>query len=61
MNKTNPKGFNGWTIDKGDYKRDDDATWSYQRKVIFRKRIKYTLLAIVYIAIVAVVSYLIFF
>ncbi|MEW6193881.1 MAG: hypothetical protein AB1521_01855 [Bacteroidota bacterium] len=60
MNKNNPKGFNGWSIEKGDYKRDDTSTWSYQRKLILKRRIKYALLTIVYVATVAVVSYLIF-
>ncbi len=60
MNKNNPKGFNGWSIEKGDYKRDDTSTWSYQRKLMLRRRIKYALLTIVYVVSVVVVSYLIF-
>jgi len=38
MNKTNPKGFNGWTIDKGDYKRDNESTNSHEKKI---KRLKF--------------------
>ncbi len=60
MKRTQEKGINGWSIDKGDYKRDDTATWSYQRKLIIKRRVKYTLLTILYVAVIAAVSYYIF-
>ncbi|MBI1938455.1 MAG: hypothetical protein HYS25_10050 [Ignavibacteriales bacterium] len=52
--------FNDWTIEKGDYKRDDTSTWRYVRKQILRKRIKYTLITVFYLTTVSIIAYLLF-
>ncbi|NMB82334.1 MAG: hypothetical protein GYA14_11010 [Ignavibacteria bacterium] len=53
-------GFNNWSIDKGDYKRDETTTWTFQRKLIRKRRIKKTALIILYTITVSVISYIIF-
>lgn len=56
----NNNSFHNWSIEKGDYKRDVTSTWSYQKKLIKRKKIKNSLLIIAYLITVAVIAYLIF-
>ncbi|KUO58741.1 hypothetical protein APF79_06140 [bacterium BRH_c32] len=48
-----------WTIEKGDYKRDDTATWRYQKKLIRRKKIYTALSIIAYLIVLSVVLHLI--
>lgn len=54
------ENFHNWSITKGDYKRDETTTWSYQKKLLRRKKIKNTLSVLVYLIIVTVLAYLIF-
>ncbi|MFA7289732.1 MAG: hypothetical protein WC055_12725 [Melioribacteraceae bacterium] len=57
MDKENK--HHNWSIEKGDYRRDDTATWRYQKKLIRRKKI-YTALSIIgYFIVLAVVLHLI--
>lgn len=37
-----------WSIDKGDYKRDDKATWTYQRNLKRKKNVKLIIMIILY-------------
>ncbi|MBS3946490.1 MAG: hypothetical protein KGZ42_13385 [Melioribacter sp.] len=53
-------GFNNWSIEKGDYKRDETTTWTFQRKLIRKRRIKKSVLIILYTISVSIISYLIF-
>lgn len=48
-----------WTIEIGDYKRDDTATWSYQKKLIRRKKIYIGLRIVAYLIVLAVVLHLV--
>jgi hypothetical protein len=50
--------FQNWSIDKGDYKRDETSTWTFQKKLIRKRRVKKTLFAILYIVSVSVITYL---
>ncbi|MEJ5352231.1 MAG: hypothetical protein WHS65_11645 [Melioribacteraceae bacterium] len=52
--------FNNWSIEKGDYKRDESTTWRYQKKLQVRRTIKKILLIILYCIVVAGISFLIF-
>ncbi len=52
--------FYTWTIDKGDYLRDEYSTLSYQKKIITRKKIKITLFTFIYCGIISAITYLIF-
>lgn len=52
--------FQNWSIEKGDYKRDETSTWSFQKKIIRKRRIKKTALIILYTISVSVISYLLF-
>jgi len=54
---SNPN-FQNWSIDKGDYKRDETSTWTFQKKLIRKRRVKKTLFAILYIVSVSVITYL---
>jgi|UPI0003006A1B cell division protein FtsL len=51
--------FQNWSIDKGDYKRDKTATWTYQKKLIRKRRIKKILLLILYITILTFATYMV--
>ena len=46
-----------WSIDKGDYKRDDQATWTYQRNLNRKKKIKLTVMIILYALGVTAITY----
>ncbi|MCK9281090.1 MAG: hypothetical protein M0P71_10745 [Melioribacteraceae bacterium] len=48
-----------WSIEKGDYRRDDTATWRYQKKLIRRKKIFTALRIVVYLVVLAVVAHLV--
>jgi hypothetical protein len=49
-----------WSVEQGDYKRDETARWSFQKKQIIKRRIKLGLYILFYIIIVAAVAYFIF-
>jgi hypothetical protein len=48
-----------WSIEHGDYDRDSEATTTFVKKLNRKKRIKQMLLVLLYLVIVAVVSYMI--
>lgn len=47
-----------WSIEKGDYKRDDQATWTYQRNLNRKKNIKLIVMIILYALGVSALTYL---
>jgi len=49
---------NKWSIEKGDYKRDEDTTWSYFRKQQRKKNIRLFFLIVFYAIGVSAVTYL---
>jgi flagellar basal body-associated protein FliL len=58
MKKDVEKNFN-WSIEHGDYERDEEATTTYQRKKTRKKRIKLMLSIILYICGVSIIAYFI--
>lgn len=52
------KKFNNWSVEQGDYKRDDDATYHSLRKTIRRKRIKMGVFIVIYLIVISLVAYL---
>jgi hypothetical protein len=58
--KVNKSNFDNWSIEKGDYKRDETSTWRFHKKMIWRKRLKSTLFIILYIVFVSIVAFFIF-
>jgi len=58
--KDNKKMFQpdkDWSIEKGDYKRDDQATWTYQRNLNRKKNIKLVIMIILYAIGVTALTY----
>ncbi len=58
--KDNKKMFQpdkNWSIEKGDYKRDDQATWTYQRNLKRKKNIKLIIMIILYALGVSALTY----
>lgn len=58
--KDNKKMFQpdkDWSIEKGDYKRDDHATWTYQRNLNRKKNIKLVVMIILYAIGVTALTY----
>jgi len=49
---------NKWSIEQGDYKRDEDTTWSYFRKQQRKKNIRLFFLILLYAVGVSAVTYL---
>jgi len=60
MHKVKDHNFYKWSVDKGDYKRDDEATTSYLEKKKRARRIKHSLLILLYLSGVSIIAYLIF-
>ena len=60
MHKVKDHNFYKWSVDKGDYKRDDEATTSYLVKKKRARRIKTSLLILLYLSGVSIIAYLIF-
>ena len=58
MKKDVEKNFN-WSIENGDYERDEESTTTYQKKIARKKRIKLILSIILYICGVSIISYFI--
>ena len=52
------KNFN-WSIENGDYERDEEATTTYLRKKARKKQIKLLLSIILYICGVSIIAYFI--
>lgn len=49
---------NKWSIEKGDYKRDEETTWSYFKKKQRKKNIRLFFLIILYAIGVSGLTYL---
>jgi hypothetical protein len=60
MNKLKHSNVYKWSVEKGDYKRDEETTITYMRKMIWKKRMKTTGWIFLYFSVVVVISYLIF-
>lgn len=60
MDKIKEHNFYKWSVDKGDYKRDEESTISYLKKRILIKRIKKTFWIFLYFSLVIAISYFIF-
>jgi hypothetical protein len=60
VDKMKDSNFYKWSVDKGDYKRNDEATITYMKKMLLKKRIKTTGWIFLYFSVVIVISYLIF-
>lgn len=60
MNKVKETNFYKWSVDKGDYKRDEESTISFMRRKIFRRRLKLAVYIFIYFALVILISYFIF-
>ncbi len=56
----NEHNYYKWSIGKGDYKRDEESTYSFVKKRAVKKRIKLFMMIALYLSFVVVVSYLIF-
>lgn len=48
-----------WSVEKGDYIRDEETTTTYQRKKYLIKKIKTAIKIIVYFLLISMASYLI--
>jgi hypothetical protein len=59
MNKLKENNYYKWSVEKGDYDRDVEATTSHIKKISRKKRIRLSILILLYIICVAAVSYLI--
>lgn len=60
MDKVKEHRYYKWSVDKGDYKRDEESTISYLKKRILIKRIKQSTWIFLYLFLVIVISYYIF-
>lgn len=60
MKKIKENDFYKWSVDKGDYKRENDDTVSGQKKRVLKKRIKQSLWILLYFSFVVAVSYYFF-
>jgi hypothetical protein len=60
MSKINEHNYYKWSVSKGDYKRDDDTTASFVKRRQLRKRIKQSLIIVLYLSTVIVISFLLF-
>lgn len=60
MDKIKEHNFNKWSVDKGDYKRDEESTISYLKKKNLRRRMKQAFWIILYFSLVVAISYFIF-
>ncbi len=59
MHKIKDNNYYKWSVEKGDYDRDSEATTSHIKKISRKKRIKLTLLILLYVLSVTAFSYLI--
>jgi hypothetical protein len=60
MKITKEQSFYKWSIDQGDYTRDEEMTITFRKKRLFKKRIKMIAFMILYFSLVATISYFIF-
>lgn len=60
MKKVKENNFYKWSVEKGDYKRDQESTISYLKKRILIKKIKQSFWIFLYLTFVSAFSYIIF-
>ena len=60
MNEEQEKNYNQWSVEKGDYVRDDEATKTYQRRRNIMKKLKTIVWIFGYLIIISVASYFLF-
>jgi len=58
MHRIKDNNYYKWSIDKGDYDRDSEATLEHVKKTSLKKRIKLVFLILLYSLIIAAVSYM---
>lgn len=46
-----------WSIEKGDYKRDEETTWSYFKKKQRKKNLRLFFLIVLYVIAVTAITY----
>ncbi len=59
MKKEN-NNYHEWSVEKGDYERDDEATKTYLRKRNIIKRTKMIVKILIYSNIISIISYFLF-
>ena len=57
MKKVTEHNYYKWSVDKGDYKRDDESTITYQKKLQRKRRIKTIFILLLYFIAVTIVTY----
>jgi len=57
MDKVKENDFYQWSVEKGDYKRDQESTISYMKKRIFIRRIKKSLWILLYLSVISIFTY----
>lgn len=60
MKEKTENNYHQWSVDKGDYERDDEATKTHLRKRNIIKSVKTIVKIIIYLIIISIVSYFLF-
>ncbi|PKL82985.1 MAG: hypothetical protein CVV24_07365 [Ignavibacteriae bacterium HGW-Ignavibacteriae-3] len=60
MQNVKEHNYYKWSVGKGDYVRDEEATISFLRKRMRKKKIKHAIMIVIYLSAVIAVSLLIF-
>lgn len=60
MSRNSEHNYWNWSIEKGDYKRDEHSTWSYQKKIIRKRRIRTVLMVLLYLAVISFAAFMFF-
>jgi hypothetical protein len=58
MKKTQEKNF-GWSVEQGDYERDEEATITYHKRKDRKRRIRLSIIILIYLSAVTLISYLV--
>ena len=58
--KKKENNYHQWSVEKGDYERDDEATKTFHKKRKIIKRLKTIVLIIIYCIVISIISYFLF-
>jgi hypothetical protein len=58
--KKKENNYHQWSVEKGDYERDAEATKTYHKKRKIIKRIKSIVIILIYSIIISIISYFLF-
>jgi len=58
--KKKENNYYQWSVEKGDYERDDEATKTYHKKRKIIKRTKMIVKILIYSIIISIISYFLF-